>query len=605
MKFVSSQRMVSLLLSVTTLVALYVAFRPVPGNSWVLDSLTGIVAAATAVAICARLALVTPSKLAHQYWRVVLLLLAIVSISQFVEPILNQIEKKFGLDGASGYLALAAALAVLWLIARLDPLPVASRRVLWGAFCLQVAGTIIGQWGDGQGAGDDLAPWLVVADFFRLMAMQVYLLGAVLFVSYLRRQMFVTSRRPSDVGDVARYLFVTSRLFQQHRYPRIRNFAAPGGHLGLGIARFFAWFIPMGRRVRDRFRRSLWQQFRDICVLGFRHGLDAQAYYMFEFYRAVPRSRASGYLTRYETKNGLFKVLNWQVPKIGRRTPLGDKLIMEQLCTRHGVPCVPNLVVAEGGRIQFKIDQPAALERDLFLKPRQLKGARGTELIRFSGNAFIREDGEVLSHDGLMQHVARRSQEAPILVQPRIVNHPGLADLAEQSLLPIRVLTCLDADGNPVITHGMLRVLCKLEPSWPTDIELGAPVDLETGILGEMTGDKPEMAFEWYADHPITKAGIVGRQVPHWDEVRSIALAAHAICKDRLLIGWDIAIGPTGAVLLEGNSYPDVDFPQRVHRCAIGDSPLGPLLFARVVDLERRIANDTLLRDRDFPKTDN
>ena len=57
------------------------------------------------------------------------------------------------------------------------------------------------------------------------------------------------------------------------------------------------------------------------------------------------------------------------------------------------------------------------------------------------------------------------------------------------------------------------------------------------------------------------------------------------------LVGWDIAVAEDGAVLLEGNSYPDVDFLQRSHQCAIGDSPLGPLLYARLVDLERRVDN--------------
>src|SRR5690606_6840431 len=128
------------------------------------------------------------------------------------------------------------------------------------------------------------------------------------------------------------------------------------------------------------------------------------------------------------------------------------------------------------------------------------------------------------------------------------------------------------------------------------DIELAAPVDLATGVLGEMTGDKPEMAFDWYADHPITGARVLGRELPHWAEIQRIALAAHDLCPDRLLIGWDIAVTPEGAVMLEGNSYADVDFPQRVHRCSIGDSPLGPLLFDRIVELERCIAAGTLRR---------
>jgi len=175
-----------------------------------------------------------------------------------------------------------------------------------------------------------------------------------------------------------------------------------------------------------------------------------------------------------------------------------------------------------------------------------------------------------------------------------------VADLAERALMRMRVITCLDKDGNPVLTHAVLSNLCKLETSWPTDIELGAAVDLDSGALGMMTGDKGNAWLDWSEDHPITHARVLGRIVPCWDQIREIALAAHAACRDRALVGWDIAVGEEGAVLLEGNSYPDVDFLQRSHQCAVGDSPLGPLLYGRLADLERRVATGTLRGPNDF-----
>jgi hypothetical protein len=321
---------------------------------------------------------------------------------------------------------------------------------------------------------------------------------------------------------------------------------------------------------------------------------------MFELYRRERRARASGYLTRYEMKNGLYKVLTWQVSKTRRRIMLGDKLGMYRICREHGIAAVPILILAEDGKLEYLGDNPAKLDRDLFLKPRQAKGSKGAEFIRHVDGTYIRENGETLDREGLLAFIARRSKDEPILVQPRIANHPGLADLAETALMRIRVITCLDAANQPVITHAVLSNLCKLEINWPTDIEFGAAIDLESGALGLMTGDKAEAWLDWWENHPMTGARVLGRIVPCWDEVRSISLAAHAACKDRLLIGWDIAIGPEGAVLLEGNSYPDVDFLQRSHQCGVGESVLGPLLYARLVDLERRSATGTLRGPRDF-----
>ncbi len=597
MKFVASQREMSLFLGVTTLVALYAVLRPGLEERWVLSSLAGVVAAVAGVVVGVRLALGAPTPAARKFWQVLLALLALICVSQFAESFSDRIEAYGHIDMAD-YLMLAAG-PIMWFTARFDPIPTAPRRLFWLAFAVQVAGTVV-DLSDGQAVGGESGLWAIETDLFDLISIQLYLLGAVLFVTHLRRQLFVVQRSAKDVGDFARYLYATSLLFKKVRHPRIGNFTVPGHKLVFTLLRFVSWFPKIGPRVRDKFGVGMWRQFRDLCVVAFRHGLDAQVYYMFELYRREHRTRASGYLTRYELKNGLYKVLTWQVSKSQRRIMLGDKLGMFRICEEHGIATVPVLIYAEDGKLEHLSEHPAGLKQDLFIKPRQSKGSRGAEFIRHVDGQYIREGGEAFDQEGLIAFIATRSKEASILVQPRIQNHPGLADLADTALMRIRVITCLDEAGRPVITHAVLSNLCKLELNWRTDIEYGAAIDLETGALGMMTGDKAEAWLDWSADHPVTHARVLDRIVPCWSEVRSISLAAHAACKDRLLIGWDIAIGPGGALLLEGNSYPDVDFLQRAHQCAIGDSPLGPLLYARLVDIERRTATGTLRGPLDY-----
>lgn len=593
MKRALSPGITSLFLGVTLLLAAYaILAMQVPASQWALDFLSGMVAAVTAVMIAGRLALHLPSAAARYQWLAVLALMVLVSVGEFVEPGLSASQT----DGWVGYLLLAAALGIVLLTGRFDPVPRASQRAMWLGLMLQLGSVLADLLREQPDTIFGPIDGSEIADLALLLALQCYLVAAVLFIAYLRRQMFVVRRSPSDVGDVARYLFATSRLFHKQRYPRIGNFVVPGGSIGLGVARFFYWYPQLAPLVRARFGRSLFAQFIDLCAIGFRHGLDAQAYYMLQLYQPGPRSRASGFMTRYETKNGLFKVLNRQLPKYGKRTPLGDKHAMQQFCEAHDIPIVPTLVYAADGVLDIRDVRPHALARDLFVKPQQLKGARGTELVRFVDGGYVMEDGARLGRAELLEHVASRSREAALLVQPRLLPHPALAGMVGQSLPPLRVITCLDERDEPVVTHGMLRVLCKLEPDWSLDLELGAPVDLATGRIGEMTGDKPEMAFDWHARHPVTGAPVSGVILPFWQEACAIARAAHRHCPDRLVIGWDIAITPEGALMLEGNSYADVDFPQRVHRCPIGDSPLGPLLFHRIADLEDRIARGTLRR---------
>lgn len=590
MSLLESHRALLIVLGAATLVALAGLLTPGHAQVWMTDAITGIATLATAFLVCTRLALGAPGVASRRLWLAALAPLGLVSAAQAAQ-----------LLGATGSLppacgAIVAGAAAIWLIlaARGEPMPRIVRRLLWLALAIQLAAvaTDLGGWPAG-------APWRFAADFLVLLSAQLYLLAAALFVAAARRERFAAQHRVEDVGDFARYLYATSGLFRKVRHPRIGNFTVPGHKLVFMAVRFVSWFPRIAPRVRDRLGIGIWRQLRDLCVVALRHGLDAQVYYMFELYRDERRARASGYLTRYETKNGLFKVLTWQVSKSRRRIVLGDKLGMQEICTARGIATVPILIVAKGGKLDRRC-APAALERDLFLKPRQAKGSKGAELVRYADGTYIRENGEKLDRAGLEDFIARRSAEDTILVQPRIENHPGLADLADLALMRIRVITCLDAANKPAITHAVLSNLCKLELNWPTDIEFGAAIDLPSGALGRITGDKAEMWLAWSDTHPITHARVRGRIVPCWDQVKQIALAAHAACNDRLLIGWDIAVGTDGAVLLEGNSYPDVDFLQRAHECAVGDSALGPLLYARLVDIERRSASGTLRGPLDY-----
>lgn len=591
--FVDSQRSVLFFLSATTLIAL--ATLPSPAADWVLDLLTALAAASAAFMACARLAFGAPNAAARRTWQMALVLFGLVCVCQLAAAFDGAIVTA---ERVGSGILLVGALVSLWLVSRFDPAPPGARGVLWAAFALQAAGAAALLLSLRPAPFE--ARWMIAADFLTLMSAQLYLLGAASVVAAVRRDLFVVQRRASDVGDLARYLFATSRLFKKVRHPRIGNYTVPGHKLVFVLVRLLRWFPQIAPRVRAKFGVSLWHQFRDLCIVAIRHGLDAQVYYMFELYRSEHRARTAGYLTRYEMKNGLYKVLTWQVPKSKRRIMLGDKLGMNRICEENGIPTVPILIVAEGGNLEYRCERPAGLQQDLFIKPRQSKGSRGIEVVRHSGGQYTCENGETLDYDGLIALIAWRSKEAPLLVQPWLKNHPGLADLADQALMRMRVITCLDHGGEPVITHAVLSNLCKLESNWPTDTELGAAVDLESGALGMMTGDKADMWLDWSEDHPITHARVLGRVVPCWNEIRSIALAAHSACRDRLLIGWDIAIGTDGAVLLEGNSYPDVDFLQRADQAAIGDSPLGPLVYARLVDLERRVATGTLRGPQDY-----
>jgi len=173
-----------------------------------------------------------------------------------------------------------------------------------------------------------------------------------------------------------------------------------------------------------------------------------------------------------------------------------------------------------------------------------------------------------------------------MIVQPQLRTHPEIADLADQSLIAIRVLTCLDERGEPVVTHGLLRILSKLEPAWDCRDEFASPIELHTGRLGQLISDRVA-EIERHSHHPVTRQRVEGRVLAQWPAISALATEAHRAFSHRVFVGWDIASTVDGPVLLEGNTNLDVMFPQRAYRQGFGRGPLGPLLHRHLADLAK------------------
>jgi Sugar-transfer associated ATP-grasp len=354
------------------------------------------------------------------------------------------------------------------------------------------------------------------------------------------------------------------------------------------------WLGGLGAKLVAHKGIGLPEQYMALRQLAFGYRLEPRAYYMQELYRAPLNVTAPPVLGRYETKNWLFKALNRHRRRMRNEQPpyrdLRDKKEFARHCAAHGVPTPPVLLSAADGIVTCHAES-ADLDRDLFVKLQCGRGARRTVTLQRVGSMLYRDsNGRHRTLNQVMRDLADRSRAAKLIVQPRIVNHPLLSDMAGESLAVVRVITCLDQHDRPVVTHGMFRVLGKLEPAWPTKAEFGSAIVLATGRMGPMAGDKRPLALEWYDRHPVTGAEIAGRTLPHWPAIMAAALYAHRAFPERVVVGWDIALTPEGIIVLEGNTRLDVAFLQRVHRVPIGLSPLAPLLLHHVRALEADLA---------------
>jgi hypothetical protein len=582
-----------------TVLAVGFSFAAAPTSYWLLNALCGVAALVGVWLVGIRLAYAPVSRTARRAWQVTLVLLLLVAIREFGGPGIAGFEQNSGLDRLFDGLVLVTAFVALWLTSTLDEMPHYSRALLWTGFLLHLVTSALdleeGWIGAITGVDPDRLGAIVKLSQF--LCLQLYLIGTLAFIGYLRWHVFKLDK-PTEAGDLARRVFSGQTLVHRYTYPRVWYLSFPGGRPMLTVARFAYWFSTMSRPVKARTGKSIARQCGDLFLLFYRHGLDAQAYYMFELYRPQYWAAAGGYLTRYETKNGIMKLLTWQLSDYAQLTILADKLEFAAFCERIGVPTPPLLGIAENGVLTLEEGAAAKLDLDIFIKPVRSKGSRGIYVFQNTGPGRYRNrKGQEIDRAALLEWIAERSKTQALMVQQRLTNHPAIADLAEQSLMAIRVITCKsDRDQGAILAYAFIRVITRLEPTWPVSYELGIAIDLATGKLGPATGDKEKFLLEWWDVHPVTGAPVTGRVLPHWEEIKAIALKAHNAARGRLLVGWDLAVTPDGPLLLEGNSYPDVDFPQRVCRIDIGHSPLGAPLHAALRDLERRIATGTVIR---------
>jgi hypothetical protein len=386
-----------------------------------------------------------------------------------------------------------------------------------------------------------------------------------------------------QVGLRGRALFRTLKLWRRAPQPRLERWYWYGLK-PLCAAALILWYTPQyAPAVRRRFGITIFEQIAAQCRLGFRDWVNPRCYYFHEHYRRPGRPNVDGYVMRHEIKEGLLRSLHKLRPKMGAtRISLGHKLEFAEVCLDFGLPAPEILACAWRGKVTVADD--AALNQDLFMKAEHGRGA-------FGARCFTADTGGGTDVARRLKTIARASWLRPQIVQPMLKNHPALADLTGESLLTIRIFTCVDETGRPFVTHAMLRSIGKLEPDWPTSEEFAAPIDLATGRLGPMRGDTHFGPDDRTDHHPMTGAPVTGRTIPLWPAIHVLARAAHRAFAERFLVGWDIALTPEGPVLIEGNSYPDTEFLQRVHDQPIGASPLGPLLALHLDRLEQLRGN--------------
>ncbi|SDY69910.1 Sugar-transfer associated ATP-grasp [Nitrosomonas sp. Nm33] len=343
--------------------------------------------------------------------------------------------------------------------------------------------------------------------------------------------------------------------------------------------------FPIKKRTGKGIARQIYEQ----ITLASRYAILSPWYYIFELHDDDKRERAGEYLNRFEMKGGLYKLLrkyNGGLPVPADRSTacIKDKSCLKARCSDHGIATTPILWIFEKGQIR-KIDwQDEKLpEIDLFVKPLAGQGGGGTSRWDYVGSGQFRyNDGKIVTGDQLIEHLRQASERKTYLVQPRLINHREITDLANGTLATIRVMSCRNESDDYEVTDAVFR-MARSAASVVDNYHAGgiaANVDIQTGELGRGTrGAWGIVADGWYERHPETNVPILHRRLPYWPELIHFVQHAHSrLFSDQVVIGWDIAILDTGPCLIEANKAPDLDIIQRTRSGPVGNGRLGELL---------------------------
>lgn len=227
-----------------------------------------------------------------------------------------------------------------------------------------------------------------------------------------------------------------------------------------------------------------------------------------------------------------------------------DKEVTRQLCESMDVTLPDTVAVVrkgeDPGQVLAREHLPAGTE--LIAKPSA--GAAGAGILLLCRH----ESGwSVRSKDG--QPAPMPTAMADTVVVQRLVDqHPDLVRVYGTSLNTVRMLTILGPDGEPRLVSSFLRFGTgkNLVDNWSAG-GVAVGVDNETGRAFDLAYDRLGRRYQVHPDSGVRFADVA---VPHWNDARRMALSVQRNFPYYRLLGHDIAISPTGPVLIELNAFP-------------------------------------------------
>ena len=164
------------------------------------------------------------------------------------------------------------------------------------------------------------------------------------------------------------------------------------------------------------------------------------------------------------------------------------------------------------------------------------------------------------------------------LVEECIVQHEKMSKVCASSVNTIRIVTARIKDKTTILLRA---VRFGNGSSHVDNFHSGGMYTVmdENGVIIYPALDRESRVFY---EHPKSKVGFVGFEVPYAKEAFKLAESLSKVIPEVGLVGWDIAVSDKGCVLVEGNELPGYDLYQA--RAHLGEDKCGKKpLFDKVI----------------------
>jgi hypothetical protein len=316
--------------------------------------------------------------------------------------------------------------------------------------------------------------------------------------------------------------------------------------------------------LKDPDRKSLLKITRELMILLF-------------LYREIPIHYFSRYLFKKQTTNFRDFLPNKMSGKISvlindhkTKDVLDNKLFFNLFYNQFHIN-VPNIVLYNNRNV-FVVDNHAIevnndkdfnlLLEDVFKKNPSLNSMIIKKTYASSSGKKIYRlyRDQIKTNPEMVKEIYHEVILSGFLFQDTIKQHPALDKLNPSCLNTIRIDTFINPDGKIDIVSAYLRM--SISNSHIDNISSGGcqvGIVLETGKL-KKTGYSliKTLGITVLTEHPVTKTRFEDFSIPYFSEVKELVVKTANLMPGLRLIGWDVAIGESGPILIEGNSDYDI-----------------------------------------------